>query len=209
MAEALKDTNRTPLLLMALANAALFYLAVQTNSLVAGDWLELLRGWSEAVPAGGGLLLVGILNAQLDSNAKARLVFWRWRNPLPGSRAFSKYGPADSRIDMDAIRKAHGPLPSDPAQQNTTWYRLYKTVEDHPSVLEAHRQFLFTRDASCMLLVLLLTLAPAGFVLIPTTKTAVAYAVVLLAEYALVTRAARVHGARFVTTTLALKGAGR
>jgi len=209
MARSLKDANRTPLVIAAIVNAALFYCVVQTDAIVAGNWLALLRGWMVAVPAGAAVVLVGVLNAQVDSKNKARLVFWRWKNPMPGSEAFTRHGARDERVNLKAIRKTVGTLPTLPEEQNKLWYRLYQTVAAHPSVEQVHREFLFARDFACMAAVLIVTLGPIGFVLIPSTKTAAIYLAVLIVEYLLATRAARVHGARFVTTVLALKGAGK
>src|ERR1043165_515454 len=42
------------------------------------------------------LLLVNVLPGRL----KAILVFWKLRHALPGHDAFTRYGPADPRIDM-------------------------------------------------------------------------------------------------------------
>ena len=159
-------------------------------------------------PAGATLVLVGLLNAQLSDQTKARLVFWRWSNPLPGSKAFTKWGPSDDRIDMGAIDRRFGSLPKDPVQQNKLWYRLYRTVADETAVLQVHREFLLARDIACLALIMAIVLVPSAFLLMPPA-TAVIYTCVLFGEYLFATRAARVHGARFVCTVLALKGAGK
>jgi hypothetical protein len=51
-------------------------------------------------------------------------------------------------------------------------------------------------------------LGVAGFVQIPSTRTALVYFALLVAQFLLARRAARNHGVRFVTTVLALKSAG-
>ena len=43
-----------------------------------------------------------------SAGMKARLVFLRWKNALPGHRAFSIYGLSDPRVDMDRIKKSLG-----------------------------------------------------------------------------------------------------
>lgn len=45
-------------------------------------------------------LILFILNGLLSSNQKAVLVFWRFKHPLPGSRAFTVLGFQDSRVNM-------------------------------------------------------------------------------------------------------------
>jgi len=91
-----------------------------------------------------GIALTGVLNAQLSAEAKARIVFLRWRDPLPGSEAFTKHALSDPRIDMAALKATLGPLPVAPREQNALWYKLYKTVGSEPAVSQVHRAFLFT-----------------------------------------------------------------
>jgi hypothetical protein len=208
MALSLKDTNKPLLAAVMALNLAVFYAAAKNGAVFTGDWPALLHGATDLVPGVFGLVIIGILNAQLSGDAKAMLVFGRWHNALPGCRAFTKYGPADSRIDMGAIERAHGPLPQDPQQQNKLWYRLYKSVGADPSVSQAHREFLFARDYACLSLFALILLGTIGFLVMPTKATAYSYLAILGLQYLLTTRAAHVHGCRFVTTVLALKGAG-
>src|SRR5690606_23973690 len=70
-------------------------------------------------------LILFALNGILSSNQKAILVFWRIKNPLPASRAFSVHAQKDTRVNMDQIRVLHHPLPSLPEQQNSLWYKIY------------------------------------------------------------------------------------
>src|SRR3954471_24451530 len=107
----LKDTNKAALLAAMLANLAVFLLFIQSGTLFAGGWTEMVKVIESAIPAGLGLILIGVLNAQLSSQAKARLIFLRWDDPLPGAEAFSRYAQRDPRVDMAALEKAHGPLP--------------------------------------------------------------------------------------------------
>lgn len=204
----LKEQNKKALWAAMIANALAFALVVQGQAVVVKDLATTIKDWSALVPATTALVLVGLLNALLDSNAKARLVFWRWSCPMPGAEAFTKWGPRDDRVDMTAVGLKFGPLPHDRAAQNKLWYRLYQTVQTLPAVEQVHREFLLARDIASLTVILFLVLAPAAFVFMPVVTAAV-YVGALLVEYAIATRAARVHGARFVTTVLALKGAGK
>ncbi|MCH9052754.1 MAG: hypothetical protein IIA72_17055 [Proteobacteria bacterium] len=209
MVASLKDANKLPLLAAMVANLAVFYAAVKTDAIIGGAWLDVARSLTEALPAGLGLVLIGIVNAQLSADAKARIVFFRWQNPLPGSHAFTHYSATDPRIDLGFLEEAHGPLPTDPRQQNALWYKLYKSVEKDASVMQVHREFLFARDYTCLALMMAILLGGAGLVQIPSSGTALSYLGVLVVQFLLAGRAARNHGRRFVTTVLALKGAGR
>jgi len=208
MAASLKGQNIAGLYALMGANLAVFYGVVQHDAIVGGNWAEAVRQLGEAVPAGLGLALTGVLNAQLSPEAKARIVFLRWRDPLPGAEAFTKHAQDDPRVDLAALEGACGPLPVAPREQNALWYRLYKSVGADPSVIQVHRAFLFTRDYACLGLFMCAVLGVAGFVQIPSTRTAVGYFALLVAQFLLARRAARNHGVRFVTTVLALKSAG-
>ena len=209
MIRSLKDANQGPLLLVAAANAVTFYLAVKTDALLGGQWVVLAKNLPEILPTGLCLVLVGVANAQLSSDAKARIVFLRWRDPLPGSEAFTRHAITDPRIDLVTIERNNGPLPTDPRQQNSLWYRLYHSVADDLAVLQVHREYLFTRDYACMSLLMLIGLGTAGLFQVPSKSTALGYIGLLTIQYLLVRRAARNHGVGLVTTVLALKGAGK
>jgi hypothetical protein len=184
MPNSLKDATRKSLLVVMIANLAIFYAALKTNALFGGDLLALTTDWLSALPAGFGVIITGILNAQLGSEAKARIVFWRWHDPLPGCQAFSHHASTDPRVDVATIGRLHGPLPSDPKQQNALWYRLYQTVRDDPAVTQVHRHFLFTRDYACLAFTFLIILGPLGFIQIASTRTATLYFVLLVGQYA-------------------------
>ena len=209
MIRPLKDANQRPLLVVVTANAIAFYLAVKTDMLLGGQWVVLAENLPEILPTGLCLVLVGVANAQLSSDAKARIVFLRWRDPLPGTEAFTRHAIADPRIDLMTIERNNGPLPTDPRQQNFLWYRLYQSVADDPAVWQIHRESLFTRDYACMSLLMLIGLGTAGLFRFPSKSTALGYIGLLIIQYLLVRCAARNHGIGLVTTVLALKGAGK
>ena len=71
---------------------------------------------------------------------------FRWRNALPGHRAFSRLVKKDSRIDEEKPKLKLGELPEEPKSQNSLWYSLYKKCSDAITVSEAHKTFLLARD---------------------------------------------------------------
>ncbi len=205
MADSLKKANKLALVGLLAANVVVFYGVVQNDAIITGSWSAISSQLSKAVPAALCLALIGILNGQLSADAKARIVFMRWRNALPGCQAFTRYAKADPRVDLASIERTHGPLPTEPREQNALWYRLYKSVDTEPSIIQVHREFLFARDYTGMALLILIGLGTAGFVQIPSTGTALIYLGVLLVQFILAGQAARNHGRRFVTTVLALR----
>lgn len=145
-----------------------------------------------------------VLSYLIPQNLKAQLVFWRWKNPLPGSRAFSKYAPADPRIDLVALKKNVGSFPETEKEQNATWYRLYKLVQSDVAVIESHQNFLLFRDIAAMSLCLVPTV-PIGFLCMGVSKsTALLSAVVFLVQYLATALASRNNGIRFVQNVLAI-----
>ena len=151
------------------------------------------------------LLIINVLPA----NVKAMLVYWKPLNSLPGSEAFTKYAPADPRIDMVSLKRNVGALPTDPREQNAKWYKLYKKVETHMEVASAQKDFLMYRDMAVLSLFLLL-LVPLGLYL-----NGVGIGPLLVSgglffvQYILTAISARHAGVRFVCNVLALHSAKR
>lgn len=138
---------------------------------------------------------------------KAVIVFWRIRNPMPGSRAFSVHAPADARIDLGALEKNVGEFPNDERAQNSMWYRLYKLVENDVSVLESHQSYLMFRDIAAMSALLIL-LVPLALFLFGNKPPVVGLSAAFFAvQYLIAAVAARNSGVRFVQNVLCLHSA--
>lgn len=203
MAKTLKNENRPMLVLVLLANLAFFALVLKTNSIVFADVVAATREWQSLLPAGLGLVACGVVNELLSPNVKARLVFWRWRNPLPGSEAFSRYAPADRRVDMERLRKKVGKLPTAPEEQNAAWYQLYKKVSGKAPIADAHKAFLFCRDYAAMTVLLFVVLGSVVVWQVRPLQTVFVYLLILAMQYVIVRIAAVNAGRRLVTNVLA------
>ena len=152
-----------------------------------------------------GILPVAVLllSAVVPQNIKAMLVYWKLKNPLPGSEAFTRYAPADPRIDMVALKKNVGAWRTEPAEQNSLWYKLYRKVGSETAVAEAHKSFLLFRDMAVVSL-LLSGFVPLGFWLTNIEHNACTFSFLLFAvQYVCTALAARHSGVRFVTNVLA------
>ena len=167
------------------------------------DSASIARSWTHVTAKNGivaaGIPLVTIILAGLLSDInKARLVFWKWRHPLPGTHVFSELISTDSRIDLPALKKSIGKFPRAPQEQNTLWYKLYKKHKMARSVWESHKVYLLTRDMSVVaaLAALLFSVgvATAGVDL----RTTLIYFALLTAQYVLIAKAAHNYGNRFV-----------
>lgn len=90
-------------------------------------------------------------------------------------------------------------------EQNRTWYRMYKSIENDPAVRQAHRDYLLMRDYTGLCAVFLVLYGAAGTFFIPSMRVGLIYLAVLAAQFILVRQAACNYGTRFVTTVLARK----
>lgn len=145
-----------------------------------------------------------VMNGLLGDMAKARLVFWRWLNPLPGCRAFSELMNTDPRIDAQVLKAKHAPIPQDPREQNSLWYGLYKVHGKVVTVSEAHRLYLLTRDMTA-LSVLFTVMFPVSVLYVSVeAKRVLLYCGILFTQYLLLSISARNYGNRFVLNVLAV-----
>jgi hypothetical protein len=159
MTKSIKDQNRWQLWLAIVANV-----------------IALIMKAANVLPLGLAVVIVTVINGLLSPNAKARIVFLRWRHALPGHRAFSELAPKDPRIDMSRLKKACGnTLALDPDEQNKVWYRLYKTIEKHPSIEHVQRDFLLMRDYACFVALAIIAFSLAAFIELNSAKTALLY----------------------------------
>ncbi|MYA95353.1 MAG: hypothetical protein F4X91_02960 [Nitrospinae bacterium] len=205
MGKSLKDKNRYRLALVVLANIAAYMAMLNNKGFGIEPWIETLTNIQKLVPGLLVSVLTSVINAQIDHVNKARLVFWKWRHPLPGSRAFTECASMDLRIDMDALLNYQDPLPTDPEKQNALWFKWYRGLQNEPGIEQAHREYLFTRDYTSISFLLIVGLGSLGLWEIEDIQIASIYLFSLVAQYFLARRAARNHGVRFVGSVLAYK----
>lgn len=145
-----------------------------------------------------------LLTNTVSQLTKARLVYWKWNNPLPGSKAFTIFVKEDERIDEVKLQKNIGIFPTDPKEQNSKWYGLYLKVKNDTSVLDAHKAFLLYRDLASLSLIIFLLV---GFVLwylkFPRNDIQNVCAILFI-QYLLTMVSARISGRRMVCTVLAI-----
>lgn len=199
-----KDLNRLPLWSALAANLVAYYGLVSGIDLSTLATSEAIKHISVLLPGGFAIALCGILNAQLTAIAKARIVFLKWNDPLPGSEAFSLHAPADPRIDVASVESKFGPLPTEPRAQNVLWYRLYQQVRDIPAVSQISKNWLFARDYACVIVLLTPILAVIGIFQMPSTRNYMTMAALLVVQFLLASQAARNNARRLVATAIAL-----
>lgn len=201
----LKSLNMKWLVLLAVFDvlAVLFFVAPEALNGTTITQVGIGRVLTTTVMPVVVLLIVNVL----PHDVKSMLVYWRPRDVLPGSEVFTKYGLTDPRIDMTALKKNVGALPTDPKEQNAKWYKLYKQVANEPEVLEAHKLFLMYRDMAVMSLALII-LVPVAVHAVNTAFSAPWFAAALFAaQYIATALSARWSGIRFVCNVLAVHSA--
>ncbi|MEO6325437.1 MAG: hypothetical protein ABIQ65_12490 [Thermoanaerobaculia bacterium] len=205
----MKDQTRWQLWLMVAANAMLLYGIIQANAIRLWGLGGAVTDAQNLLPVGVALVVTTVLNGLLSAEMKARLVFLRWNHALPGHRAFSEYAVRDPRVDISLLANRRGTQPpTDPMEQNRSWYRLYKAVENDPAIRQVHRDYLLLRDYAGLSVVFIVCCGLAGAYAISSRATAFAYFILLTVQFGLVRHAAANYGIRFVTTVLA-RGATR
>lgn len=201
----LKSENMTALATVLVANVAAFYVLVTLDDMLAANFSNAVKDIYKLLPAGVLAVVTVIINGIVSTTWKARIVSLRYSNPLPGSRAFSKYCGEDHRIDRSALESIYGPLPADPAEQNRLWFKIYRSVETEPRALDVHKAYLLARDLTVISLLMLVGFGAAAYFAIPSTVTYEYYLLFLASQFVATNFAARNLGARFVCTVLALK----
>lgn len=211
----LKEQNawlvRAALLLHVIAFAYVAYEPFVLAQLDQADILQKLQGTlapgaiSLAIISLARLVFLGLVPARL----RDRLIHWRWSHPLPGSRAFSKYGPADPRVDMGALERRHGPLPAHEGEQGALFYKVYSAHADSVGVLDAHKSYLAARDIGTINFLMFVLLPWFAYWATGDLIRSGIYAALLLLSYALTAISAQVYGTRLVENALAAACADR
>ena len=154
--------------------------------------------------------MIRVINGLINAKNKDRLVFWKWRYPLPGSEAFTVHAKNDDRFtEEDVTRKlvklgVDQEVRENPAKQNAYWYReVFYPLQDKPSVQQAERNFLFTRDYTAISFVMLIALGAAGYFVIASPATWLLYCGGLILQYLLVRWASRNYGIEAVKNATA------
>lgn len=143
--------------------ATKYLLPIVTVYVATAAWLGLDRVTAVTsvlqhlgVAAVGGLILL-VLQEVVPRSVKEALVFFRFKDRLPGCRAFSVIAARDQRIDPVELGVLLPSVPMSGVEQNALWYRWLKSVESDPAIADNHHRFLALRDAAVLLFLLGLT----------------------------------------------------
>lgn len=206
MAKSLKEQNNLTLWMVVAVNALFFYGVLNADAIRMDGLSAVFKQAQTLVPIGIAGVVVAVLNALPSADVKATLVFWRLKYALPGHRAFSVHALKDTRINQQRLKTLFkGTLPTDPAEQNATWYKLYRPFRDDVIIASAHKLFLLLRDYTAMSVLFVLVFGPWAFIAMTNKHVATGYVAILLGQYLIVRMAAVNAGIRMVTNVIALK----
>lgn len=144
-----------------------------------------------------------IINGIIPSQMKAILVFWKIKDPLPGSIAFTRLALNDPRINLDVIKNKHSFLPTDPKEQNQLWYKLYKTHEEKITIKDSQRNYLFTRDLTAFIFLLIPICIVVNIIVGSSFNNILFLLIAMSFEYIILVISTRNYGYRFVCNVLA------
>jgi hypothetical protein len=168
-----------------------------------GSVLKVVLPQLGAASTAGILFLV--FQDLLPRPAKEVLIFWRFRDRLPGCRAFSIIAKNDPRIDPTELAVLLPPGTMTPSEENSLWYRWLKSVEADPAIADNHHRFLALRDSAVLLL--MLALVSPALALVPDSRTQppLMLGAACTVAYLVTALAARNAGARLVGNVIARK----
>lgn len=146
------------------------------------------------------LLLLGLINP----GWRDRIMHWRWHDPLPGCRAFTRVGPLSSHVNMAVLEAQCGPLPLAGKEQNQLFYRIYREFREDVGVLDAHGRYLAARDIGTITALVMIPLPWLAWWASGNGERALVYGVGLFLVYALCVIAAKNYSWRMVQHVLAL-----
>lgn len=149
-------------------------------------------------------LILFVVNGIISSNQKAILCFWRINNPLPACRAFSYYVDKDFRIDKTQLISQYGDLPENPKDQNSLWYKIYKTHQNDPPVKKSHKDFLLGKDL-CSMSFLFLLIGGVTMLFLTSGISLWFYIGYLVFQYIVLALVAQNHGKRFICNSLSIE----
>jgi hypothetical protein len=141
-----------------------------------------------------------ILLNVLPVNIKEKIAHFRTKNPLPGTRVFTKLIKNDDRIDCKRLKKKIGNFPTIPKEQNSLWYSLYCQVKDQIEVKIAHKNYLLARDLSFLSFQFFLLVSI--FFLIKFQNTNIITFIISICSYGILITVCNNVGNRFTLTVL-------
>ena len=201
----IKSENRKWLIGYLLLHIVIFALISNliNFSLIDADHLiSKLKNPQGFIPLTAAILII-VLEGILKNSVKEFLVFWRFKNRLPGHRAFSHIGPGDPRIDMEKVRQLFPRgIPVDPKEQNRAWFHLYRHYQNELQVFHSHKVFLLTRDLTSLTVIFVPFAILGHFLFGNNSQMLIYHLLIIVVLFVVISLSAKHYGERFVANVL-------
>lgn len=166
---------------------------------ITGSWKSFEIALTSTILFVVNLVAVNVLTTEF----KDSLTFWKWENPLPGTRIFSKLIFKDSFIDVERLKKKMGgSFPTTPKDQNAKWYSIYKMHKSDSTISDQNQMFVLLRDMVGQIFVYFIAGAIYLTIFYPWNLL-VKFTIVNFVSFLLVSIAGKNRGNRFALTVLA------
>jgi hypothetical protein len=185
-------------------NAIIVYFLLSEKKIAYSDIKNIDDFLTISLVNAGGLLLAFFMNGFVNSDLKAKMVFRKRKNFLPGCHAFTIHINNDLRIDKNKLINEYGELPSDEVEQNRLWYKMYKECEFEPSVFDSQRNFLIARDITSLSVLILVTFILTALFFKYNLYVSIKIITVLFLEYIIASVVSKNYAIRYVKNVMAI-----
>lgn len=203
--KSIKSTNRKWLINYVILSIVIFYIFAGLTSFSFDNIEQFLGKFKNP---NGFFILISfpisiVLEGLLNNKIKEVLIFWRLRNPLPGSRAFTVIAKKDPRINIERLQNLlNDNLPKNPYEQNSEWFQLYKKFGNELIVYESHKSYLLTRDMASLTTILIPIILIAHTIFKTPAKNVFYHILLLLGFLLMFILSSRNYAYRFVANVL-------
>jgi hypothetical protein len=199
----LKTQNRPLILIFALFLGLLMLWAVR-GKVDLSDIVGLDQYYQSAVVIGIASIATLLVSEIVPAKWKLTLVYWKIRNPTPGSKAFSDIALNDHRISCAALEERYGPLPKNPCEQDEKFYQIYKPLDGDIGIDDAHKSYLLFRELAVLSFAAMIAGSMIAYALSKSFFASGVYLLVTTTMYLATAIAGQNAGHRFVSNTLAV-----
>lgn len=199
----LKVQNMPTILTFIVMNIALLIAIISSKTGILSEFNSVYFEINEAsiITVVSPLFIFVALN-MINPDLKAIIVFWKVKNPLPGSYVFSSLIDKDKRIDTQELKSKIGEFPIISDDQNALWYRLYRTVSTSLYVEPSHKKFLLGRELVVLSAEILFVFPLVYLKLAADNHHIYLYIFILIFQYLILCIATQNIGKRFACNVL-------
>lgn len=202
MTLSLKSQNRPLLIIFSLAIGAGLWWLIEPYSM--DKLADLDKIYQSAVFVGLATIFTLLVGELVPSRLKLLLVYWKWVNPTPSSRAFTDLMQKDFRIDPSSLEEKYGPLPTDPAEQARKFFSIYKPLDGEISIDDAHKSYLLFRELCAISVVFAIFGTAVAFIWTREFLPPLVFFLISSVMYTVCAIAGQNAGKRFVANVLAV-----